>query len=266
LAAFKEDYDKVITKTLEEDVWMVNVGTQYDTSVFAVELVKKYERGVYATVGLHPIHTSQSFYDEKEFDKNEREYINTAEVFDSKVYEALAQNPKVVAVGECGLDYFRDISDEAWKKQMEAFEAQIAFANSVGKPLMLHLRNGSRGSAYRDAYTLLKRDAKVLGNAHFFAGTLEDAKLFWDMGYATSFTGVLTFTHQYDEIVRQAPCELLHAETDAPYVAPVPYRGQRNEPLHVREVVQRMSEIRGVEVVVLQQILEDNAKKLFGIA
>jgi TatD DNase family protein len=266
LAAFKDDYDEVITKTLAEDVWMINIGTQYDTSVFAVELIKKYEKGVYATVGLHPIHTSKSFYDASEFDENERDFINTGEVFDAKLYKELVQHPKVVAIGECGLDYFRDISDEAWKKQIEAFEAQIAFANTVGKPLMLHLRNGARGSAYHDACAILKRDAKVLGNAHFFAGTLEDAKLFWDMGYATSFTGVLTFTHQYNEVVRAAPCELLHAETDAPYVAPVPYRGQRNEPLHVREVVRTMAQIRGVEVPILQQILIENAERMYAIA
>ena len=266
MAAFKDDYSEVFTRTLAEGVWMINVGTQYDTSVFAVELVEQYEQGVYATVGLHPIHTSKSFHDENEFDENEKVFINTGEVFDATKYKVLAQHPKVVAIGECGLDYYRDVSDEDWKKQMEAFEAQIAFANEVGKPLMLHLRNGGRGNAYRDAYALLKRDAKVLGNAHFFAGTLEDAKLYWDIGYSTSFTGVLTFTHQYDDIVMQAPPELLHAETDAPYVAPVPFRGKRNEPLHVREVVKKMAELRGVEVNILQQILIKNAERLYGIA
>lgn len=266
LAAFKDDYDEVIQKTLEEDVWMINVGTQYDTSAFAVELLKQYKKGVYATVGLQPLHTSKSFYDENEFEADKKAFMDTGEVFAEKAYKELAQNPKVVAIGECGLDYFHDITDEAWKKQIEALEAQIAFANKMGKPLMLHVRNGARGSAYHDAHAILKRDAKVLGNVHFFAGTLEDAKLFWDMGYSTSFTGVLTFTHQYDDVVKAAPCELLHAETDAPYVAPVPYRGQRNEPLHVREVVRRMAEIRGVEVPVLQQILIENAERMFDIA
>lgn len=266
LAAFKDDYTAVIRKTLEEDVWMINCGTQYDTSVFAVELLKKYERGLYATVGLHPLHTSKSFYDQSELDESKKEFTEIGEVFDPKKYKELALNPKVVAIGECGLDYYREISDDQWKKQVEAFEAQIAFANKIGKPLMLHLRNGARGSAYRDAYAILKRDANVLGVAHFFAGTLEDAKLFWDMGYATSYTGVLTFTHQYDEVVKTSPCEFLHAETDAPYVAPVPYRGQRNEPLYVREVVRRMAEIRHVDVDILQEILIKNAERLYGIA
>lgn len=266
LAAFKDDCDEVIERTIGENVWMVNVGTQYDTSVFAVDLLSKHDKGVYATVGLHPIHTSKSHFDENEFDENEREFIKTGEVFDSKRYKDLASHQKVVAIGECGLDYFRDTSDESWKKQIEAFEAQIAFANEVGKPLMLHLRNGERGNAYRDAYAILKRDAKVLGNAHFFAGSLEDAKLFWDMGYSTSLTGVITFTHQYDDIVKQAPQELIHAETDAPYVAPVPFRGQRNEPIHVREVVKKMAELRGVELEVFQHTLIQNAERMYSIA
>ncbi|HCC05264.1 TPA: hypothetical protein DEP58_03075 [Patescibacteria group bacterium] len=266
LAAFKDDYDDVTRKTLAEDVWMINVGTEYNTSMFAVELLKHYEKGVYATVGLHPHHTSKSFFDPNELSVDDKTSVDSGEVFDAKKYKELALHPKVVAIGECGLDYFHDIEDNAWKKQIEAFEAQIAFANEVGKPLMLHLRNGARGNAYRDAYAILKRDAKVLGNAHFFAGTLEDAKLFWEMGYSTSFTGVITFTHQYDDIALQAPDGLIHAETDAPYVAPVPFRGKRNEPVHVREVVAKMAELRGVEVGQLQQVLIQNVEKMYGIA
>lgn len=264
LAAFKDDYVEVIERTLEENVWIINVGTQYSTSVFAVELLKQFETaGVYATVGLHPSNVSKKHFDASELSESEREDVE--ETFDIDTYKALALHPRVVAVGECGLDYYRDITDEEWKKQVEAFEAQIALANKMGKPLMLHLRNGSRGNAYMDAYAILKRDAKVLGNAHFFAGSVEDAKLFWEMGYSTSFTGVITFTHDYDEIVKTAPCEFLHAETDAPYVAPVPFRGHRNEPLHVREVVRRMAEIRGVDIHVLQQILQKNAETMYGI-
>ncbi len=266
LAAFKDDSETVIEKTLSEGVAMINIGTQYDTSVRALELAEQYNSGVYATTGLHPLHTSKSFFDESEFDESKKVFTEIGEVFDEKKYKDLAVRPSVVAVGECGLDYYRGVSDEDWKKQVEAFEAQIALANAIGKPLMLHLRNGERGSAYKDAYAILKREAKVLGNAHFFAGTLEDAKLYWDMGFSTSFTGVLTFTHQYDEVVKYAPCEFLHAETDAPYVAPVPFRGERNEPSHVREVVKRMAEIRGVDVEILGEILLQNAERLYSIS
>lgn len=265
LAAFKDDADAVTLRALEHGVSMINVGTQYDTSVRAVEMLDEYPEGVYATVGLHPIHTAGSAYDADEFDANEREFTTQGEVFDGKKYRALVQHPRVVAIGECGLDYYRNPTEEEKKRQVEAFEAQIALANEVQKPLMLHIRNGKGGNAYNDAYSILKRQAKVRGDSHFFAGTLEDAKRFWELGYATSFTGVLTFTHDYDEVVREAPRELLHAETDAPYVAPVPYRGIRNEPLYVREVAKQIAEVRGVEPEKMYAQFRENAQNLFSI-
>ncbi len=284
LAAFKDDRDAVIRRALDAGVWMVNVGTQLDTSKRAVALLDQYPEGVYATVGLHPIHTSASFHDEEELGDELRVlaplesrskgtvaaksslsftgFTSRGEVFDPEAYRTLAAHPKVVAIGECGLDYYRDPTDEEKKRQVVAFEAQIALANEVGKPLMLHLRSGQGGNAYRDAYGILKKQAKVRGDAHFFAGSVEDATLFWDMGYSTSFTGVITFTHDYDEAVKAAPADLIHAETDAPYVAPKPYRGQRNEPLYVREVVTRMAAVRGIETERLQQQLMTNAYDL----
>ncbi len=263
LAAFRDDFDAVIRRALENDVWMVNVGTQYSTGARAVELADRYPEGVYATVGLHPIHTSASFHDTDELGEDGTAFTSRGEVFDIEAYRKLATHPKVLAIGECGLDYFRDPSHEERGKQIEAFEAQIALANEVGKPLMLHLRSGKGGNAYRDAHAILKRTAKVRGNAHFFAGSLTDAHLFWDMGYSTSFTGVITFTHDYDEVVRAAPAERIHAETDAPYVAPKPHRGTRNEPLYVREVVARMAELRGVEEEEWRERLWENAKAFY---
>jgi TatD DNase family protein len=106
----------------------------------------------------------------------------------------------------------------------------------------------------------------VLGDVHFFAGTYDIAKQFWDMGYTTSFTGVITFAKEYDETVKNAPLDMLHAETDAPYVAPVPFRGHRNEPLHVREVYKRIAELRGEDEEVVRVQLLENARRLFSIS
>lgn len=261
LAAFKDDHIEVTRRALEHGVWMVNVGTSLATSGVAVAYLTKFPEGVYATVGLHPIHTSPSRHDGYESEDG-----IGGEHFNPNVYRTLAAHPKVVAIGECGLDYYRNPTDEERRKQIEAFEAQIAFANTVGKPLMLHLRSGKGGNAYKDAHAILKRQAKVRGNAHFFAGSLEDAQRFWDMGYSTSFTGVITFASDYDEVVRAAPEELIHAETDAPYVAPKPHRGQRNEPLYVREVVARMAELRGVSEAATVEQLHENARRMFGVA
>lgn len=265
LAAFKDDADAVVLRTLESGVHFINVGTQHKTSARAVEQLGRYPKGVYATVGLHPLHTAKSFFDPEEFDEDDREFVEHGEVFREEKYEEFVKNERVVAIGECGLDYYRNPTDEEKKRQIEAFEAQIAFANKVNKPLMLHIRSGSGGNAYREALGILKKQAKVKGNSHFFAGNLEDAKQFWNMGYSTSFTGVLTFTGDYHEVVRSAPNELIHAETDAPYVAPVPYRGTRNEPVYVKEVVEKMAQIRAFSTVAMAQQLKENAVNFFAL-
>lgn len=250
LEAFAGDFAEVSAHTLHEGVAYINVGTGEDTSARAVELV---EDGVYATIGLHPVHVGRPL-----------EEGVTPEVFDRAIYEALGKKAGVVAIGECGLDYFR-VEKKTKEKQEEAFIAQIELANDLKKPLMLHIRD-VQGSmeAYNDAIKLLKTHAQVLGNVHFFAGTYEIAKQFWEMGYTTSFTGVITFANQYDETIQNAPIEMLHAETDAPYVAPIPFRGMRNEPLHVREVYKRIAELRGEDAETVRMALLANAERLFG--
>jgi TatD DNase family protein len=265
LAAFCKDEDAAIARAHEAGVGLINVGTMHHTSSHAVAITERYECGVWAAVGLHPVHTSASFHDPEEIGEGEKGFTSKGEVFDYAAYTTLARHEKVVAIGECGLDYYRDPTDEERKRQIEAFEQQIALANDVGKPLMLHLRSGKGGNAYKDAYAILKQQARVRGNAHFFAGSIEDAKLFWNMGYSTSFTGVLTFTHDYDDVVRAAPHDLIHTETDAPYVAPVPHRGQRNEPAYVVEVVQTQAALRGVAPEAWAAQLRENAKEMFGV-
>lgn len=264
-AAFDGDREEVIKRTQEAGVACINVGTQRDTSQSAVEIARQHE-GMYAAVGLHPIHTSASFHDKQELGEYGKAFTSRGEVFDYDCYKELASDPKVVAIGECGLDYYRNPDGTAIRKQIEAFEMQIALANELNKPLMLHLRSGNGKNAYKDAYAILKQKANVCGNSHFFAGSLEDAKKFWDMGYSTSFTGVITFTHDYDEVIKAAPLDLIHAETDAPYVAPVPYRGKRNEPMYVKEVVEKIAMLKEKTGEELKGALAKNAQNMFGIA
>lgn len=268
LAAFQGDREEVTQRALSAGVAHINVGTQRDTSEAAIALAEEHEEGVYATVGLHPVHTSKSFHDAQELDSeptaDTKSFTSRGEQFDHDVYKALALHEKVVAIGECGLDYYR-LEPDTLERQKEAFVAQIELANEVGKPLMLHIRPGAGGTAYRDACELLKSHAKVPGNVHFFAGTREDAQRFFDIGYTVSFTGVITFTHNYDEVVAYAPLDMLHAETDAPYVTPVPYRGRRNEPLYVQEVVKKIAEIKKIDFETVHVQLRENARMLFGV-
>lgn len=176
LDAFNEDFREVATHTHDEGVAYINVGTGEETSLRAVQLTHEQNDGVYATVGLHPVRAGGQKDDDG----------TLPETFDRSYYEGLARDPKVVAIGECGFDYFR-VEKETKAKQEEAFIAQIELANDLGKPLMLHIRD-VKGSmtAYEDALGVLKAHAKVLGNVHFFAGTYDIAKQFWDIGYTTS--------------------------------------------------------------------------------
>lgn len=265
-AAYKGEEDAAVERALEAQVGVNIVGTQYDTSASAVALAEKHE-GAYATIGLHPIHTGKSYHDEKELGEGNKAFTSRGEVFDNKKYETLGQNPKVIAVGECGLDYFR-LEEKTKEMQSEAFIQQIELANTLQKPLMLHIRDGKHAggvNAYLDAIEILESHAKVLGDTHFFAGDWTIAKKFLDIGFTLSFTGVITFTHDYDEVVKSAPLDMLLSETDAPYVTPVPHRGKRNESSYIPEIVAAIARIRNENIEAVQEQILVNAKRVFGI-
>ncbi len=268
--AFDEDREATIRRALDNDTWVINVGTQIDTSRKAVEMANQYDEGVYAIIGLHPIHTGASYHDTKELGEEGKAFTSRGEHFDKDAYRELLKDPKVVGIGECGLDYYR-CTEETIAKQKEAFIEQIELANEFNKPLMLHIRNGSIDSpqaipgrnAYADVLIILKEYAKVKGDVHFFAGTLADAKAFNDFGFTLSFTGVITFTHDYDEVVRATPLDMIMSETDSPYITPTPYRGKRNEPLYVEEVVKKIAEIKGLPLEEVSKALVSNARRVF---
>lgn len=276
--AYDADRDEVMARAKEAEVGMNLIGTQIDTSTAAVEMAEKHGGDVYASVALHPVHTSKSFHDTKELGGEGKAFTSRGEKFDFDAYEKLAASPRVIAIGECGLDYYR-LEADTKQVQQDAFLQHIELANKVNKPLMLHIRDtahqsdpakeaweASRGaSAYKDALELLKAHAKVRGDVHFFAGNWDIAKQFLDLGFTLSFTGVLTFTHDYDEVVKNTPMDMLLTETDAPYITPVPYRGQRNEPIHVREVVKKMAEIKGVSEEDMQAQILLNSRRFIGL-
>jgi TatD DNase family protein len=256
--AYDEDREATIQRAKDAGVGMNVVGTQKDTSAAAIALAEKYDN-IYATIGLHPIHTSKSYHDEKELGEGGKEFTSRGEAFDMKIYEEFGRHPRVIAIGECGLDYFR-LDEKTKETQKDAFVQQIELANTLGKPLMLHIRN-----AYDDALEVLRAHAKVKGDVHFFAGDWDIAKKFLDLGFTLSFTGVVTFTHDYDEVVKNAPLDMILSETDAPYITPVPLRGKRNEPAYVEHVVRKIAEIRGEDFEGVAQQLMANARRVFSI-
>ncbi len=245
---FDADRIEVIERTLREGVFTISVGTDRRSSELVTQLAEFYD-GMYSSIGIHPTD-------------------NTKEQFNEKYFTELALSSKVVAVGECGLDYLRaaDANANEKKRQKDLFETQIEFAVRIGKPLMVHCRD-----AHSDAIDILsskKREygEKLWGNIHFFSAGPDIAKQYLELGFSMSFPGVITFARDYDDTVRYIPLPMIMSETDSPYVAPIPFRGKRNEPLYVEEVVKKIAEIRGEPFEIVAPALVSNAFKIFKIS
>jgi TatD DNase family protein len=239
-----EDYDKdreeEIKKTAEYETGAIVVGVDVASSKQAIKLAEENDF-LFASAGIHP-----------NYDDPHKEEL-----------ESLLSNPKVVAIGECGLDFFRSDKTKEEKKQMESFGEQIKLAVKYNKPLMIHAR-----AAYKELADVL-REAKhehgdrLRANMHFFAGDLDDAKAFLDLDFTLSFSGVITFARDYDEIVRYAPISKILSETDSPYATPIPFRGKRNNPRFVSEVITAIAKIREENEDEVQKTVFENACRVF---
>ena len=250
-SSFDVDREDEIAKIKEAKIATITVGIDSKSSQEAVSLSEKNDN-LFATVGQHPGD------------------LTTESVFDKNM-ESIATNERVVAIGECGLDYFRLPFWDYERKpvQKKIFLEHIDLALKLDKPMMLHLRpsNGTM-DAYTDALVILESQAKISGaklrgNVHFFVGNLEVLKRFLDIGFTVSFTGVITFTNDYDELVKYAPQNMIMSETDSPFVPPNPYRGKRNSPFYVPEVVKKIAEIRGENFDDVKVALCNNATRSF---
>lgn len=240
LSPLLEIQSEVIERMKERGVATITVGTELATSREAVRLAEENDF-LYATVGIHPNHE---------------------EVW-SEELEVLAQNPKVVAIGETGLDYFRNESEESKIRQKEIFKKHIELAIKVGKPLMIHSRP-SKGTmdAYEEVLDILENSG-VKANFHFFVGNVDIAKRALEAGHTMSFDGPITFSGDYDETIKFLPIDSIMAETDAPYAAPVPHRGKTCEPWMVEEVYKAIARIKGLDEEEVRAALISNAKRFF---
>ncbi len=305
--AFKNDGDEVIKRTLSENVWTILIGSQHDTSKRAIEYAEKYNEGIYSAVGLHPFHLIEQeikandweidaqtstttevkpiFFKTRveKFDpvrylqlitSNKSNFYETRKKeisngVDEEKYSELAKSKKVVAIGECGLDYYHiprnnDLTEKEIKNlQIETFEKQIELALKLNLPIMVHCRE-----AHNEIIEILQKykpraGDKLRGDIHFFTGDYAQAKQYFDLDFKISFTGVITFTHDYNETIKKSPLENIMIETDAPYVAPIPYRGKRNEPIYVKEVARRVAEIKNLDLETVAETTTQNAIKLF---
>jgi len=273
--SYDADQEQVIKRSLENGVSMITVGTQKETSQQAVDCAMSHE-GVWAAIGMHPSHASEDAH----FDEDElSEGTHPHEVFDPMLYRQLAQNKKVVAIGECGLDYYRlseSTKNQDIKNQKQVFRAHLDLADELHLPVIIHCRDAYQDvlmmvKEYVDQHRLVRR-----GVVHCFAGTIEEAKAFVDLGFLIGITGIVTFPPRktdvtfdgyslLQQIVRELPLSSLLVETDAPYLTPSPHRGERNEPGYVTFVAEKIAELKEVSKNEIEAQTTENAEKLFGI-
>jgi TatD DNase family protein len=248
-ADFKDEVDKVIKRALSQNIWLINVGTNKKTSQEAVDLAQKYSLGVFAAVGMHPS------------DAKEELKMNSEEKDLEFLFE-LTKKDKVVGIGECGLDYFKTQDKKIKDDQKNLFLRHINLSQKSEKPLIIHCRD-----AHQDMQEILHANKNRLlsnpGVMHFFTGSKEDARVYLDLGFYISFSGVITFARDYDKVIKFVPQDRILIETDAPYVAPAPFRGKRNEPSYVKYVADKLAEILEEDKEKIYNQTFENAKNLF---
>ena len=239
---FDPDREAVIERARRVGIKLfIVVGYSLESSQKAIRLAEASD-DMYAAVGIHP--------------HGARNYNNEAE----KLLRGLAQHPKVVAVGEIGLDFYRNLSPRP--KQKEAFRRQIRLAKEIGLPLVVHDRE-----AHREVARILREEqAEAVGGVlHCFSGDLAFASSAWEMNFYTSIAGPITYPKKghLPEVVRKAPVEKLLIETDCPYLPPQPYRGKRNEPAYLPLTAEAVAQIRGLTISELAHLTTENTRRLF---
>lgn len=243
-AAFDNDREELINSLRPGGIeYVVNISSGFDTVEKTLELTEKYGF-IYAAVGIHP--SDSHLLDEERF----------------KWLKEKAMQPKVVAIGEIGLDYYWDTTDRDTQKKW--FLRQMELARELNLPLVIHSRD-----AANDTFNLLKEaGAQQIGAVmHCFGYGVEQARQYLNQGFLLGIGGVVTFTNgrKLKEVAAYAPIEQLVLETDCPYLAPVPYRGKRNSSLYLPHVAREIARLKNMEYDEVVRITSENAKRFYGI-
>lgn len=243
---FDIDRDKIINQCLNPaaagQVWMINVGVDYKTSKEVIELAEKYDKGVYASVALHPHNVKP----DKSFAFRRVDFL------------ALAKKSKVVAIGETGLDYmFCEDDEKTQELQKKVFIQHLELAKQLKKPVIIHSRR-----LFPEILEIVKKH-KVRGILHCYMGRWSYAEEYLKLGFYIGFTGLIVYARDYDKVIKNTPLERILIETDAPYLSPT--RGKRSTPLDVEKVAHKIAEIKGVSFDKVAKQTTKNAKELFGL-
>jgi TatD DNase family protein len=238
---FQDDFDAVMQRFQSSGVVkIINVAVDLKSSHQCVDLADRYD-DMYATCGVHP---------------TEAEYFDVSHI--DTMRNLIANHRKIVAIGEIGLDFFRNPDSRGL--QEEVFRAQLCLARELALPVAVHCRE-----AYEDALQILEKEKIEKAVFHCFAGNLSIAEKIWDCGFFTSFTGIVTYPNACDlhEVARHAPIDRCMVETDCPFLAPQRYRGQRNEPSFLPEIVRKIAELRNISVEQFSKVVYQNSLNFF---
>lgn len=241
MKTFRKDMKKVVDNARKAGVKaIINVGFDVKSSEEAVNLSEKYPC-MYAAVGIHP-------HDAKTYDGTTL-----------KMIDDFLREKKVVAIGEIGLDYYRNLSPKSVQKQV--FSEQLAFARERAFPVILHIRD-----AYGEVLSMLEEQSPERALLHCFSGTAADAKRALKLGYYISFGGSITYGGgRINNTAREIPLSSMMIETDAPFLPPLPHRGKRNEPAFIRHTAERLAEIKDESVQMIARITTENASSFFKV-
>jgi TatD DNase family protein len=253
---FDSDRDEIIKKCQENNIGIINIGVNYSASKEVIAIAEKHNEGVYATIAVHP-HDVNDPRDKTGFDYNK--------------FLELAKHPKVVAIGECGLDYeFCENDLEAQKKQQEIFIQHLKLAQEINKPIIIHSRR-----LFPEILSIIRNSKFEIQNSgpgvlHCYMGRWTYAEEYLKLGFYLSFTGLITYARDYDKVIKNCPLDRILIETDSPYMTPEPLRQKnmfvRNEPQNVKYIAEKIAEIKGISFSQVAKQTTKNAQKLFDLA
>lgn len=279
---FLKTYRDVIERALSANIMINNVGTQWESSQRSVAIAEEYDSGVVASVGLHPLHLFHDITEEQQLGEHVQTIRARAERFNYAAYKQLAQSSsKVVAIGECGLDYYHFQRAQVQEWQVELTELQKTtlrqhcdLAVELDKAVVIHCRDAATHSsktiqAFVDLLEILESyNGKLRGVIHCYTGLAEYIPYFLELGFYVGYTGIVTFpdAKEVHAAVRATPLNRLLLETDAPYLTPVPFRGKPNEPAFVQHVAAGIAHLHSRSVEAVAEQTTTNAFELFRLS
>jgi len=250
---FENDREEIIGRCLDPSnpsgqVWLINVGADYQTSKKAIEITEKYDKGIYASVAIHP-HTVGK------------------EKFDLNKFKELGKNKKVVAIGETGLDYaFCENDKKIQDLQKKVFIQHLELARELNKSVIIHCRR-----LFPEILEIIKEqrtasnEQRIRGVLHCYMGRWSYAEEYLKMGFYIGFNGLITYARDYDKVIKNTPLERILIETDAPYLTPIPHRGERNLPQYVKYVAEKIAALKEASFEEVARQTTENARELFSI-